>query len=463
VALVDSGEEHGGRSLIRSDLDFFAPCLPAAISDEDYKRDWDRVMRLAQSDGLLPEEALHYPLIPAVSGLDPSVEGVWVERLHSVVEAVERVAKNYVKDVELQHFLNLPPSLHEYALADTCSGRYVDYCRFDLAGDQLDNIRVLEVNGCFPGLSNTGGLLNRYWRQTSTVGPLVDRYPPAQIEEPGWLVGELLKVGAMRELDVDNVNQIALLSSEEAHALPESLLIKKQVRHHCRTPICMAADQPLNDDTPLGLLMYPNLPFVENPGRYDAVLKRVASGELIALNGILGRAVGGCKLTLAVLSDPRFQRFFTADQVATINSLIPWSRKLDDGATIHETRAQRAELVLKAPHDFMSQGVYIGCSLSPDQWRRLVNEGARQGWLVQEFVPPQRFVTESGYYYRTLGAAFVAGRVAGYTARLSPSLLGTFIPEGGMHAVFGSHSHVSPASHTLLRGGLTIGVRRFSL
>jgi hypothetical protein len=444
--LLDSRPEGTGQALISSGLDFFAPWLIGSVSVDDYEQDWEQVMRLARSDGLLPEHDLYYPLAPAVTGLDPSVEQVLVERLQGILEAVECVARNYAKDTELQQFLNLPNFLQECALIDPHGDQYVDYCRFDLAGDQLDNIRVYEVGGDFPGSNITSGFLNSYWRKTLTIGPLIEGYQAARIEEPGWLVAELLKLGARRGVNIADTDQIALLCPEEIHFLPEVLLLKEQVRYHRRTPLCVAADQFDADGTSLGFLMYPNLPFVEDPDRYAAVLKRIANGGLIVFNGILGRAIGGNKLTLAVLSDPRFRRLFTDRQIANIDSLIPWSRKLDNGVTIHETQAQRADLVLKAPYDALSRGVHIGREQNPIQWHRLVEVGARQGWLVQEFTPSQRIVAESSCFHRTLGATFLAGRAAGYTARLSTSLRATFCPGGGMQAVFGNHAHTARAA-----------------
>ena len=62
-----------------------------------------------------------------------------------------------------------------------------------------------------------------------------------------------------------------------------------------------------------------------------------------------------------------------------------------------------------------------------------------EGWLPQESVPEQPPPTEAGRFHRTLGAAFLAGRAVGHTARLSSSLRATLTPRGGIQSVLGQH------------------------
>ena len=95
--------------------------------------------------------------------------------------------------------------------------------------------------------------------------------------------------------------------------------------------------------------------------------------------------------------------------------------------------------MVKAPFDALSRSVVIGREHGPSEWRRLVDEGARHGWLVQEFIPSQYVTTPFGVLRRTLGVIFCGGRVASYNGRVTPSLLDVF-PAGGIHAVFGEQS-----------------------
>jgi hypothetical protein len=429
-----------GQRLIDGDTDFFPSDRPGTVSREQYLRDWEHVQTLARADGLLPEHDMKWPLAPAVTGLVPATERLIVDRLTAVMEAVESIAARWRADSGFRDFLNLPPGIARRAMREPAGDRTVDYCRFDLAGDRLDGARIFEVGGDFPGGLPTSGLLNRYWRCTEGVGKIVDPYRSALIEQPGWQVGALLELASRRGRHAAPGDRVGLLVPSELHPLPELELLREQIRHHSRTPVCLPAEHPDSEGVDVGMLMYPNTPFVREPERYARILDRIADGELVTFNGILGRFIGANKLTLAVLSDPRFRGLFTDRQAAAIDALVPWSRKLGDGISGEKARACRGDVVLKAPFDAISAGVWLGREHSPEEWDELVGNGVRSGWLLQEFIAEQSIQTDDGPFHRTLGVAFLAGRAVGHTARLSTSLRATLCPGGGIQAVFGEHA-----------------------
>jgi hypothetical protein len=427
------------RRLIDPGKDFYPSPGPGSLTPGQYLADWEQVRALAGADGLLPDQPVHWPLTSAVTALEPDAELVLLGQLGELLSAVETVAAGWRERPELREFLALPPWIEPRALREPAGPRAVDYCRFDLAGEHLDRTRIFEVGGDFPGGLPTSGLLNRYWRRTEHVGRVVQGYRPALIEEPGWQIGALLDLAEARDRPAVPGERIGLLVAEELHPLPELELLRAQIRRHGGEPVTLPADHPEAADLRLALLMYPNTPFVTEPERYAPVLDRIADGELIVFNGLLGRFVGANKLTLAALSGPRFRHLFTGAQLAAVDALVPWSRKLGDGVRPEEVRDRRAELVLKAPFDAISAGVRLGREHSDAEWAGLVDSAAGQGWLVQEFVPEQSLPTEAGVFHRTLGVAFLAGRPAGLTARLSSSLRATLTPGGGIQAVFGQH------------------------
>ncbi|SHF17016.1 hypothetical protein [Streptoalloteichus hindustanus] len=438
MAQHSSRTDGSDASLFRFDLHFGQKKPGADVENTEHELGWEQFGSLARQDGILPLDHSAIPMAPALTGLDPDSERTLGRRLTSVLGAVERLARHYEVDSELRRFLNLPPLLHEYALADVRQDRYVDHCRLDLGGDRLSNVRIFEIGGDYP-VSNMNGLLNRYWRRSSAVRSLTEGYRPARSEEPGWMAAELLDVAARRGVDGDAVHHIGILCTAELRSFTEVRLLESHIRHHGRTPALLVPDQLGDDELPLAFLVYPNQAIVENPERHVPLLKRIASGELIIFNGVRGRFVGGNKLVSAALSDPRFRSLFTADQNADIDALVPWSRKLDDGVTAGEAVARRTDLVLKAPFDVLSRSVFVGWEQSPAQWRDLVRRGAREGWLVQEFVPSQYVETATGRMRRTLGVVWCGGRVVGYNGRITPRLVDVF-PTGGLHAVFGDHS-----------------------
>lgn len=421
--------------LVDPAVDLFPGAAPVALSREQYLRDWAEVSAAATGDGLLPDQPIHWPLTSAVTALVPDAEKQLVRALEAVLSAVETVAARWSTDPELRAFLGVPTAIAERAAREPRGPRAVDYCRFDLAGSRLGEVRVLEVGGDFPGGLPTSGRLNGYWRRTAGVGPLVAGYPPARIEDPGWQIDGLVDLAAERGVDPNG--RIGLLVARELHPLPELDLLRAQIRRLGLDPVCLAADDPAAAELTVALLMYPNTPFVTETARYATLLDRIADGHLVTFNGVLGRFVGANKLTLAVLSDPRFAGLFTAAQRAAIDALVPWSRKVGDGVTAAEAVERRAGVVLKSPFDAISDGVVLGREQTDEDWATLL--AGDPGWLLQEYVPEQALRTDAGVFHRTLGVAFLAGRPAGHTARLSGSLRATLTPGGGIQSVFGTY------------------------
>jgi hypothetical protein len=427
-------------SLIPADRDLFVP--PAPEDDptgfgKSLRQAYAYVVRQARSDGLLPSQGVSLPLVPVVTGLDPGTERVLRERCLTVLVCLERIAAAYRCDPELQEFLEVPLPLRKWMLADECAAVHrIDYCRFDVMGDHLSGLRVLEFNGEFAGGLLTTGLLAHHWRRAPTIGPLISTWETSEslIENDTWLIDELLALGAAQGVHSEHV---ALVCPVELRSFTEVALLVRQARRRRLIPvIAEPSKMVVEPSVQLAFLVCSTAALLTDFESYRPLFERMVTGELVVSNGITGRAVGSNKLALAVMSDLRFQRLFTAAQRDAIAALVPWSRKLGDGMSADEALAQRDDVVLKAPYEAVSRAVYIGREHSPAQWRALVECAARKGWLVQEFVPSQRVVTEDGTYYRTFGVGLANGHIVGYTARLSKSLVGTIYPDGGVQAVF---------------------------
>lgn len=431
-------------SLIPAGRDLFV--LPTLEDDptgfgRSLRKAYAYVVRQARSDGMLPSQGLSVPLSPVVTGLDSRAERVLRERCLTVLACLERIATAYRCDPELQEFLEVPLPLREWVLADECAPMHrIDYCRFDVMGDHLSNLRVLEFNGEFACGLLTTGLLARHWRRAPAIGPLISSWDTSEslIENDTWLIDELLALGAAQGV---NSEHVALVCPVELKSFTEVALLAQQVRRRRLVPVIsepqeLAAEPSIR----LAFLICSTATLLADFERYRPLFERMVTGELIVSNGITGRAVGSNKLALAVMSDPRFQQLFTAAQRDAIAALVPWSRKLGDGMSADEALAQRDDVVLKAPYEAMSRAVYIGRDHSPARWRALVESAARKGWLAQEFVPSQRIVAEDGTYYRTLGVGLANGHVVGYMAALSTSLARPICPDGG-----GVQSVLAPA------------------
>lgn len=145
------------------------------------------------------------------------------------------------------------------------------------------------------------------------------------------------------------------------------------------------------------------------------------------------------KLVLAWLSAGRFR--LTAEEEALVAESVPWTRRLEPGAVVHDGREQslpelavrrRAELVLKPVGAFGGRDVVLGRSVDPAQWRSLIEAAVTAGThIVQELVRPDpmtvafhdaatdRLVRRPVSY--VLGPYVVDGAPAGYMVRHAPS------------------------------------------
>jgi len=91
------------------------------------------------------------------------------------------------------------------------------------------------------------------------------------------------------------------------------------------------------------------------------------------------------KMSLALLSDPRYARLYTAAQRAAIRRHIPWTRKVRP--ELAEDIARRREtLVLKPNDEYGGKGVILGWTATQSEWEAAIETATTQSYVVQEAV-----------------------------------------------------------------------------
>jgi hypothetical protein len=148
-------------------------------------------------------------------------------------------------------------------------------------------------------------------------------------------------------------------------------------------------------------------------GPVELIYKRVLINELIEREGVdhaVVRAVRDravcmvnpfrCKLlhkkaSLAVLSDERNARLFSAEERLAIGSYIPWTRVVEERHTVfHDERIDlvpfvsdhRERLVLKPNDDYGGAGVVLGWTVDEVTWRATLAQALAAPYIVQERV-----------------------------------------------------------------------------
>ncbi len=104
----------------------------------------------------------------------------------------------------------------------------------------------------------------------------------------------------------------------------------------------------------------------------------------------------GNKKILAIMTEPRFQDIYDAEEQEVIDRTIPWTTILSkgrltiDGKTVEVgdfVLENRDNLVLKPASSYGGKDVYVGRETDEATWSRIIKENLEsQGWVVQEYV-----------------------------------------------------------------------------
>lgn len=103
----------------------------------------------------------------------------------------------------------------------------------------------------------------------------------------------------------------------------------------------------------------------------------------------------GNKGALALLSDARSRRHFTADERALIDRLLPWTRSLPGQPRrsapelLADCLERQGELILKPNAQYGGGGVVAGWETPRSEWRRALEEVDAAGAVVQRRVVPR--------------------------------------------------------------------------
>ena len=111
------------------------------------------------------------------------------------------------------------------------------------------------------------------------------------------------------------------------------------------------------------------------------------------------------KASLAVLSDERNARLFSAGEQAAIRAHVPWTRLVEERTTEHEGRPvdllahvhrNKDQLVLKPNDEYGGTGIVLGWEVSDTAWEAAVLAALAEPYIVQERIhlPSEPFPSE---------------------------------------------------------------------
>ena len=145
----------------------------------------------------------------------------------------------------------------------------------------------------------------------------------------------------------------------------------------------------------------------------------------------------GSKGALALLSDEAYRDRFSADERASLDRIVPWTRSVRPGTVtvdgvehdlVAYAEANRTELVLKPTAEHGGQGVVLGWMVDAATWRDHVHDALTAPYVVQRRIHPtlELFPTDDGVepWLMTWGAFTLAQGFGGFWMRGSRDLDG---------------------------------------
>ncbi|HYP25100.1 MAG TPA: hypothetical protein VE262_00140 [Blastocatellia bacterium] len=182
----------------------------------------------------------------------------------------------------------------------------------------------------------------------------------------------------------------------------------------------------------------------------QAFIDAYRSGAAVFVNSFRTKFVHK-KMLFGILTDERHQHHFTGPEREAIGRHVPWTRRVEDAATVHRgervsllefVRRNRERLVLKPNDDYGGHGIYIGWESDEAAWDQALEEALRADYMVQERVTTSHelfpYVDEAAGEVRMtdqlldLDPLLFFGRVAGAFTRLSSSSLANVTSGAGM-------------------------------
>ena len=193
-------------------------------------------------------------------------------------------------------------------------------------------------------------------------------------------------------------------------------------------------DRPV--DIVYRLFMVGDFLTADGPQLLEPILRASERGQ-VSIFSPLDSELYGSKGALALVSDEAHRDLYTAEDLAALDRIVPWTRMVRagpvtvDGATVDLVAyalADREELILKPCAQFGGRGVVPGWQTDADAWADHLSEAMDAAYVLQRRIRPvaELFPTDDGVepWMLSWGAFTGARGYAGMIVRGSQELAG---------------------------------------
>ncbi len=365
--------------------------------------------------------------------MTPSRFRAAVQAAEAIYAALQALEKVLLRDDALRRELDLDAAEERLALADPGCSSSSPSARLD--GFFSGRLRFVEYNAESPAGMAYSDNLAQAFEELPAMRAFRLRYRLRGLPNRARQLAAMLR--AFRQWGRAGTPVVAIVDWKGLPTAPEFEMFRDffQARG-VRTLICDPRDLELRR----GRLYAGRTPV-------NLVYRRVLTTELLSRGPearVLADAylAGACcvvntfrakllhkKMSLALLSDPRYARLYTPTQRRAIARHVPWTRKVVP-ALGEQIAAGRQRLVLKPNDEYGGKGVVLGWDVGQRDWEKALAEAMTQPYVVQEAVPVPRQpfpVLLDGIRLHELAMDLdpylFDGRVGGVMTRLSSAAL----------------------------------------
>lgn len=319
----------------------------------------------------------------------------------SVMAGISSAAAHLFRNRELRRELALSELEEEIIQIDTGYGPADVSARLDgFLGNQGD-FRFVEYNADSPGGLGFGDALADVFRSLPILQEFAKRHPFRCFPVRDLTLQNLAE--AYRRWGGRNLPNIAIIDWKNASTYNEFLIMQDYFRSNGYS-VRIADPEELD---------YKNGKLRIQDFRIDLIYKRLLVGELLSKFGLkhplldAARERSVCvvngfsvqmlfkKILFAILSDPLFDRLYTADVRNAFMKFIPWTRKVREGKTTYQDQTidlvpyiceNRNQFVLKPNSEYGGRGVVLGWDATSEAWDQALKRAVSEPYIVQERV-----------------------------------------------------------------------------
>lgn len=379
--------------------------------------------------------------------------------VRGVVGACNVLAPRIAESLELQEKIGLTPEERPLVAVDPGYPEFSVTSRMDsfLLGGK---VRFVEYNAESPAGIGYNDIMQDVFLATDLMKEFLREYPC----QPLYTSDRLLKslIDCYRTWGGTDKPVIGIIDYEGLPTAHEFEIFRRFF--NSRGYQCVVADPRKLDYDGEHLsfegqninLVYRRLLTTEFLDRYDAckaVFEAYRDRKICMVNSFRAKFLHK-KAIFALITDPAYQEGMSPEQLFSVYTHVPWTRRVEDGKTtdmegktielLEYVRKNRRNMVMKPNDEYGGKGIFVGWEMDEAEWDNAIQTSLESFYLVQTKVEVSREVypTWDGQglqwaeYSVDLDPFIFGGEVEGLLTRLSATALCNVTAGGGVVPTF---------------------------